>query len=206
MEDAGPFAEQARARLRTQTPAQREESIEAELRSANLRGTATLTTSDLTVADGPLTVTMKGTLENLVVPGAAASIPALTSLAGGVEADTRYWLGERQRTQPFICHNLAVHERARIELPANFRVLDIPEAKRTQDRFVDFQSQYTFDPLSNVVTMTREGVTHFDSEVCTPDDFAQMRPAIEAIGRDVRAEVIVKSTLVESPSVVSQTP
>jgi hypothetical protein len=206
MEDAGPFAEQARARLRTQSPAQREESIEAELRSANLRGTATLTTSDLTVADGPLTVTMKGTLENLVVPGAAASIRALTSLAGGVEADTRYWLGERQRTQPFICHNLAVHEHARIALPANFRVLDMPEAKRTQDRFVDFESQYTFDPLSNVVTMTRDGATHFASDVCTPDEFAQMRPALEAIGRDVRAEVIVKSTLVESPSVVSQAP
>jgi hypothetical protein len=55
------------------TPAvsQREESIEAELRSASLRGTATLTTSDLTAADGPLTITMKGTLESLVVPGAA---------------------------------------------------------------------------------------------------------------------------------------
>lgn len=149
---------------------------------------------------------MKGTLESLVVPGAAASIPALTSLAGGLEADTRYWLGERQRTQPFVCHNLALHERARIELPANFHVLDMPEAKRTQDRYVDFQSQYTFDPLGNVVTMARDGTTHFDSDVCTPDDFAKMRPAIEAIGRDVRAEVIVKSTLVESSSVASQAP
>ena len=189
--------------LRTQTPAQREESIEVELRSANLRGTATLTTSDRTVADGPLDGDDERHARKSRVPGTAASIPALTSLAGGVEADTRYWLGERQRTQPFICHNLAMHERARIELPANFRVLDMPEAKRTQDRFVDFQSQYTFDPLSNVVTMTRDGATHFDSDVCTPDDFAQMRPALEAIGRDVRAEVIVKSTLVESPSVVS---
>ncbi|MFM0033737.1 DUF3857 domain-containing transglutaminase family protein [Paraburkholderia strydomiana] len=206
MEDTGPFAEQARARLRTQSPAQREESIEAELRSVNLRGNATRTTSDLTVTDGPLTVTMNGTLESLVVPGAAASIRALTSLAGGVEADTRYWLGERQRTQPFICHNVAVHEHARIELPANFRVLDMPEAKRTQDRFVDFQSQYTFEPLSNVVTMTRDGATHFASEVCTPEDFAQMRPALEAIGRDVRAEVIVRSTLTEPSSVVSQAP
>ncbi|ABE28641.1 transglutaminase-like superfamily protein [Paraburkholderia xenovorans LB400] len=206
LEAAGASAEQTRAMLRTQTPAQREESIQAELRSANLRGTATLTTNDLTVADGPLTITMKGRLESLVVPGAAASIPALTSLAGGFEADTRYWLGERQRTQPFICRNQALHERARIELPANFRVLDVPEAKRTQDRFVDFQSQYTFDPQSNVVTMTRDGATHFDSDVCTPDDFAQMRPTIEAIGRDVRAEVIVKSTLAEPSSVASQAP
>ncbi|MFM0158806.1 DUF3857 and transglutaminase domain-containing protein [Paraburkholderia sediminicola] len=206
LEVSGASAEQGRAMLRTQSPAQREESIQAELRSVNLRGTATLTTSDLAVADGPLTITMKGTLENLVVPGAAASIPALTSLAGGFAADTRYWLGERQRTQPFVCHNLTLHERARVELPANFHVLEMPEAKRTQDRFVDFQSQYTLDPLSNVVTMTRDGTTHFDSDVCTPDDFAQMRPAIEAIGRDVRAEVIVKSTLVQSSSVASQAP
>ncbi|RDK04042.1 DUF3857 domain-containing transglutaminase family protein [Paraburkholderia lacunae] len=206
LDASGASAEQARAMLRMQTPAQREESIQAELRGANLRGTATLATSDLMAADGPLTITMKGTLENLVVPGAAASIPALTSLAGGFEADTRYWLGERRRTQPFVCHNLALHERARIALPANFRVLDMPEAKRTQDRFVDFQSQYTFDPPGNVVTMTRDGTTHFDSDVCTPDDFAQMRPAIEAIGRDVRAQVIVKSTLVESSNVASQAP
>ncbi|MFT4063443.1 DUF3857 domain-containing transglutaminase family protein [Paraburkholderia sp.] len=206
LRDAGPYAEQARARLRTQTAAQREESIQAELRNANLRGTATLTTSDLAATDGPLTLTMKGTLESLVVTGMTASIPALTSLGGGVEADTRYWLGERKRTQPFVCHNLAVHERARIELPANFHVLDMPEPKRTQDRFVDFESHYTFDPQSNVITMTRDGTTHFDSDVCTPDDFTQMRPAIEAIGRDVRAEVIVRSTLVESSSVASQAP
>ena len=63
LEAAGASAEQARAMLRTQTPAQREESIQAELRSANLRGTATLATNDLDVADGPLVITMKGTLE-----------------------------------------------------------------------------------------------------------------------------------------------
>jgi len=206
LQDAGPYAEQVRARLRIQTPAQREESIQAELRNANLRGTATLTTSDLSATDGPLTLTMKGTLESLVVTGMTASIPALTSLGGGVESDTRYWLGERKRTQPFVCQNLAIHENARIVLPANFRVLDMPEPKRTQDRFVDFESQYTFDARNNVVTMTRDGTTHFDSDVCTPDDFTRMRPAIEAIGRDVRAEVIVRSTLVESSSVVSSGP
>jgi transglutaminase-like putative cysteine protease len=53
LEASGATAEQARAMLRAQTPAQREESIQAELRSANLRGTATLTTTDLSVADGP---------------------------------------------------------------------------------------------------------------------------------------------------------
>jgi hypothetical protein len=199
-------AEQGRAMLRMQTPAQREESIQAELRSANLNGTATLSTSDLNATDGPLTITMKGTLESLVVPGTAASIPALTSFAGGFSADAQYWLGERQRTQPFVCRNLELHEHARISLPANFRVLDMPEATQAQDRFIDFHSQYSFDPLTNVVTMTRDGSTHFDSDVCTPNEFAQMRPTIERVERDVRAEVIVKSTLVEPSNVAAFSP
>jgi hypothetical protein len=205
LDASGWSAEQGRAMLRMQTPAQREESIQAELRSANLNGTATLSTSDLSATDGPLTITMKGTIESLVVPGTAASIPALTSLAGGFSADTQYWLGERQRTQPFVCRNLELHERARISLPPNFRVLDMPEATQAQDRYIDFRSEYTFDPLSNVVTMTRDGSTHFDSDVCTPDDFAHMRPAIEAVERDVRAEVIVKSKLIEPSNVAAFT-
>jgi hypothetical protein len=203
---SGWSAEQGRALLRMQTPAQREESIQAELRSANLNGTATLSTSDLSATDGPLTITMKGTLESLVVPGTAASIPALTSFAGGFSADAQYWLGERQRTQPFVCRNLELHEHGRISLPANFRVLDMPEATHAQDRFIDFHSQYTFDPLTNVVTMTREGSTHFDSDVCTPDEFAQMRPTIERVGRDVRAEVIVRSKRLERSDVAAFSP
>jgi hypothetical protein len=206
LQASGWSAEQGRAMLRLQTPAQREESIQAELRSANLNGTATLSTSDLTATGGPLTITMKGTLESLVVPGTAASIPALTSFAGGFSADAQYWLGERQRTQPFVCHNLELHERTQISLPANFRVLDMPESAQVQDRFIDFRSQYAFEPLTNVVTVTRDGSTHFDSDVCTPGDFAQMRPTIEALQRDVRAEVIVKSTLIEPAHVAAVSP
>jgi hypothetical protein len=47
---------------------------------------------------------------------------------------------------------------------------------------------------------------HVEHAKIRPDDFTRMRPAIEAIGRDVRAELIVKSTLVESSSVASQAP
>ncbi|WP_229013652.1 DUF3857 domain-containing transglutaminase family protein [Paraburkholderia gardini] len=195
LEATGWAAEQGRTMLRLQTPAQREESLQGELRNANLRGAATLTTSNLAATGGPLVLTMRGTLENLVVPGTAASIPTLTSLAGGFESDTRYWLGERQRTQPFVCRNIELHEHTQITLPANFRVLDMPEPAQTQDRFLDFRSQYTFDPATHVIDVTRDGSTHFDSDVCSPDEFAQMRPAMETLGRDVRAQVIVKSTL-----------
>jgi hypothetical protein len=88
-----------------------------------------------------------------------------------------------------------LHERARIVLPANYRVLDMPEAVRAEDRFIDFRSTYGYDPTTNVITMTRDGSTRFSGEVCSPDEFAQMRAGIETIGRDVRAQVIVKSAL-----------
>ncbi|CAB3752816.1 DUF3857 domain-containing transglutaminase family protein [Paraburkholderia humisilvae] len=195
LQATGWAAEQGRTMLRLQTPAQREEAIQGELRATNLNGNATLSTNALDAASGPLIVTMKGSLDDFVVPGAAASIPALTSFVGGFQSDARYWLGERQRTQPFVCRNVELHERARIALPANFRVLDMPEAAHTEDRFVEFHSTYQYDPKTNVVTMTRDGSTRFSSEVCSPDEFAQMRAGIETIGRDVRAEVIVKSTL-----------
>ena len=197
LEASGWAAEQGRAMLRMQTPAQREDAIQAELRSANLSGTATLATGNLNAADGPLSLTMRGTLEDFVVPGAAASIPALTSFVGGFQSDARYWLGERQRTQPFVCRNVELHERTRIALPANFHVLDVPESVTAQNGFLDFHSTYAYDASTNVVTVTRDGYTRFNSEVCSPEEFAQMRAGMETLGRDVRAQVIVRSTLAD---------
>ncbi len=205
LESAGWAAEQGRALLRMQTPAQREESLQAELRFVNLSGTATLSTSNLNATDGPLSLTMKGKLEDFVVPGTAASIPALTSFVGGFQSDARYWLGERQRTQPFVCRNVELHERSQIALPANFRVLDVPEAMAARDRFIDYRSTYSYDASANVITVTRDGTTRFGSEVCSPEDFTQMRAGIETIGRDVRAQVIVRSTVADAARGASST-
>ena len=205
LESAGWAAEQGRALLRMQTPAQREESLQAELRFVNLSGTAMLSTSNLNATDGPLSLTMKGKLEDFVVPGTAASIPALTSFVGGFQSDARYWLGERQRTQPFVCRNVELHERTQIALPANFRVLDVPEAMAARDRFIDYRSTYSYDSNANVITVTRDGTTRFGSEVCSPEDFTQMRAGIETIGRDVRAQVIVRSTLADAARGASAT-
>ena len=205
LESAGWAAEQGRALLRMQTPAQREESLQAELRFVNLSGTATLSTSNLNATDGPLSLTMKGKLEDFVVPGTAASIPALTSFVGGFQSDARYWLGERQRTQPFVCRNVELHERTQIALPANFRVLDVPEAMAARDRFIDYRSTYSYDANANVITVTRDGATRFGSEVCSPENFTQMRAGIETIGRDVRAQVIVRSTLADAARGASST-
>ncbi len=188
----GWSAEPTRSALRLQTPAQREEALQWELRNANLRGSATLATSPLDATAGPLTLTLSGTLDGFVDPAATAALPTLSSFIGGLDASLRYWLGETRRTQPFVCRNVAVRERMRIVLPPQLRALDVPLAQQTQNRFVDFSSHYALDSASNTLSVTREGTTHFASDVCSADDYATMRPAFETMARDLRAQLVVK--------------
>ncbi|WP_042296300.1 DUF3857 domain-containing transglutaminase family protein [Paraburkholderia bannensis] len=192
LESAGWAAEQTRSALRLQTPAQREESMQWELRNANLRGYATLASSPLDATAGPLVVTLTGTLDGFVDPQMTTPVPTLTSLVGGLDASLRYWLGEPRRTQPFVCRNMAVTERARIALPPGLRVLDMPSPQHADNAFIDFQSSYAMDAQANVLRVTRTGRTHFASDVCSAADFAQMRPAFETMARDLRAQLIVK--------------
>ncbi|QGZ60317.1 DUF3857 domain-containing transglutaminase family protein [Paraburkholderia acidisoli] len=188
----GWSAEQTRSVLRLQTPAQREESLQWELRNANLRGSATLASSSLDATGGPLVLTLTGSFDGFVDPEMTTPVPTLTSFVGGLDASLRYWLGEPRRTQPFVCRNVVVTERARIALPPGMRVLDVPISQHADNRFVDFRSQYALDAASNVLRVTRTGRTHFASDVCSADDFTQMRPVFEKMARDLRAQLIVK--------------
>ena len=192
LQSDGWSAEQTRSVLRLQTPAQREESLQWELRNANLRGDAALASSSLDATGGPLVLTLTGTFDGFVDPDMTTPVPTLTSFVGGLDANLRYWLGESRRTQPFVCRNVVVTERARIALPPGMRVLDVPIPQHAGNRFIDFSSQYALDAASNVLRVTRTGRTHFESDVCSADDFAQMRPAFETMARDLRAQLIVK--------------
>ncbi|MBN3854306.1 DUF3857 and transglutaminase domain-containing protein [Paraburkholderia sp. Ac-20340] len=192
LESTGWAAEQTRSVLRLQTPAQREESLQWELRNANLRGEAKLASSPLEATGGPLIVTLTGTLDSFVDPQMTTPVPTLTSLVGGLDASLRYWLGEPRRTQPFVCRNMVVTERARIALPPGLRVLDMPSPQHAGNAFIDFSSDYALDANANVLRVKRTGRTHFPSDVCSAADFAQMRPAFETMARDLRAQLIVK--------------
>ncbi|MDR3100556.1 MAG: DUF3857 and transglutaminase domain-containing protein [Paraburkholderia sp.] len=205
LESVGWAAEQTRSVLRLQTPAQREESLQWELRSANLRGIATLASSPLDATSGPLVVTLTGTLDGFVDPQMTTPVPTLTSLVGGLDANLRYWLGEPRRTQPFVCRNVAVTERARIALPPGLRVLDMPSPQHAANALIDYRSQYTLDASANVLRVARTGRTHFPGEVCSPADFAQMRPAFETMARDLRAPLIVKPVAKPAVSATEQT-
>ncbi|WP_175817879.1 DUF3857 domain-containing transglutaminase family protein [Burkholderia diffusa] len=193
VEDSGWSAETERTSMRLATWRRREQIAADRLRLTNLRGIASLTTSDVDATAGPFSTTFRGTLDRVVWPTGTTAVPALTSLTGGIATQVRNWLAERTRTQPYLCPAGQFDETAQIKLPYNVRVLDMPDDLATQDQFLDFSSRYVFDPTTKIIQVTRRLTVRFAGQVCSPADYAASRSTLERIDRDVQSQVIVRS-------------
>jgi transglutaminase-like putative cysteine protease len=193
VEDAGWSAEMERTGLRGATAQRRGQIAADRLRYTNLRGTASLTTSELDANAGPLATTLRGTLDNVVWPTGTTALPALTSLSGGIATQVRSALSERVRTQPYVCVGGEFDEIAQIALPKGVRVVDLPDNAEVRSASFDFRSRYVLDPGTNVVQMTRRLRADFGKQVCTPADFDAEVAALKKMERDTQAQIIVKA-------------
>lgn len=163
------------------------------MRLTGLRGTATLTTGNVDATAGPLTTTLRGTLDDVVWPTGTTAVPALTSLSGGIATQVNNDLAERTRTQPYLCTDGECDEVGQITLPKEIRVVDVPDNTDIKDGVFDFRSRYVFDPSTNVLQVTRHLRTAFGRQVCSPADFATARPTLERIERDAQSQIVVKA-------------
>ncbi|WP_088510719.1 DUF3857 domain-containing transglutaminase family protein [Burkholderia ubonensis] len=193
VEDDGWTAELERNVFRRATRERVRQLAVERLRQSGLRGTADLVTTDLAATAGPFGVTMTGTLDHAVWPDGTTAVPALSSLTGGIATQVQGWLAEPVRTQAWVCIGGAFDETAQIALPANVAVTDVPADTAVRDRFVDFASHYVFDASARVVQITRRLRADFGRQVCTPDDYAAMRPSLERIERDTQAQIVVRA-------------
>jgi transglutaminase-like putative cysteine protease len=193
VQDAGWSAGAERSNLQRATPERRRQIADTRLRATNLRGLATLTTSDLDTTGVPLTTILSGTLEDVVWPTGTTALPALTSLSGGIATQTRNLLAERVRTQPFLCIGGHFDEVSQISLPKTVHVIDIPSDADIANRFFVYSSRYVFDPATNVLQAERHLKAEFGKQVCSPADFAVMQPALKQIERDTKSQIIVKA-------------
>ncbi|WP_350357447.1 DUF3857 and transglutaminase domain-containing protein [Paraburkholderia fungorum] len=193
VEDAGWSAEIERTSLRLAGAQRRDQIAANRLRLTGLRGIATLTTGNVDATAGPLTTTLRGTLDDVVWPTGTTAVPALTSLAGGIATQVNNYLAERTRTQPYLCTDGEFDEVGQITLPKETRVVEVPDNADIEDRFFDFRSRYVFDPTTNVLQVTRHLRTAFGRQVCSPADFAATRPTLERIERDAQSQIVVKA-------------
>jgi transglutaminase-like putative cysteine protease len=193
VEDTGMPAELERNMFR-RTTRQRWQQIAAErLRQSDLSGIARIQPGDLTATSGPFATSMQGTLEHVAWPDGTTALPALSSLSGGLASQVQAWLAEPQRTQPWVCIGGRFDETAQIALPDTVRVTDLPQDARVQDRFFAFESHYVFDPATRVVQITRRLDARFGHQVCSADEFREMRASLVRIERDALAQIVVRA-------------
>lgn len=193
VEDSGAPAELERNVFRRATHRQALQIAADRLRQTGLHGTAHVSTSDVAATRGPFATTMQGTLEHFTWPDGTTALPALTSLAGGLATQVQAWLAEPERTQPWVCIGGDFDETAQITLPDTLRVTDLPTDTAVHDGFFDYASHYVFDPATHVLQITRRLTAQFGHQVCTPEQYAQMRGTLQRIERDALSQVVVKA-------------
>ncbi len=193
VEEVGALAETERNTFRRATHQGAQLIAAQRLRQTGLAGTARLTTSALDATSGPFATATEGTLDHLVWPDGTTALPALSSLSGGIASQLDNWLAVQKRTQPWACISGDFEEHARIALPEFARVTDLPRDMAASAVPLDYSAHYAFDRASRTVEVTRRLSAHFGRQMCTPEDFAQMRDALLRMQRDAHAQIVVRA-------------
>jgi len=136
---------------------------------------------------------MAGTLDHVVWRDGTTAIGAASSFAGGIATQIDSWLAQPRRTQPWACIGGEFEESAQIVLPAFARVTDVPQDTRVSDAFLSYASHYVFDARSRTLQIERRLSARFGHQMCSAEEFAQMRDALVRIERDTRAQVVVRA-------------
>jgi hypothetical protein len=136
---------------------------------------------------------MAGTLDHVVWRDGTTAIPATSSFTGGIATQVGNWLAQPHRTQPWACIGGEYSESAQIVLPAFARVTDVPQDAQVNDAFLDYTSHYVFDAASRTLQIERRLSARFGHQMCSADEFTQMRDALLRIERDTHAQVVVRA-------------
>ncbi|MFM0739894.1 DUF3857 domain-containing protein [Paraburkholderia xenovorans] len=193
VEDAGYTAELERNMFRRATRQRTQQIAASRLLQTGLHGTAQLHTDDVNETDGAFSTAMQGRVEHFVWKDGTTAVPALSSLSGGMAGQVQGWLAEPSRTQPWACIGGDFDETLELTLPRFARVADVPSDVVLKDRYLAFSSRYVFDPVARTLQVTRHLRAAFGHQMCSAQDFADVRDDLVKIERDLDSEVVVKA-------------
>ncbi|CAI3805780.1 hypothetical protein GLGCALEP_03979 [Pseudomonas sp. MM221] len=186
----GWASEMSRFLLKLMKPADREMLVEKVLAAYGQRGSGSFKIEPPT-ASGDFVSNVDGHTENLVNLPGPVGVVTLTSLAGGISQTVYSFTQEKERSQSFVCLGNDTVETSRFEFPAQVNVLAIPKPVNLHDGNVDYSARYTQD--GNAVVVERRFKFSRPGLVCTPEDFTAMKPALEAMIRDLQSQIIVQA-------------
>lgn len=123
------------------------------------------------------------------LPGPAA-LATTYNFWGGL-GDAVFDLGrEPERRQEFVCPAIDAEDELRYALPPRTRVLALPKGLVVDDGNFFYRSQYA--RRGNAVVVKRRLQFRHTAATCSPDDYRQMRPALERMMGDLRGQVVVQ--------------
>lgn len=109
---------------------------------------------------------------------------------GGL-ADAVFDLGsEPERRQEFVCPAIDAEDELRYALPPRTRVLALPRGLVVDDGSFFYSARYARE--KDAVVVKRRLQFRHTAATCTPEDYRRMRPALERMMDDLRAQVVVQ--------------
>ncbi|WDU63824.1 DUF3857 and transglutaminase domain-containing protein [Pseudomonas poae] len=177
--------------FKTLQPADRDQLVQKVLSLYGQSGSGVIETDSLDGTANHFKSTIKGHTDNLVNLPGPTGVPTFTSLAGGIAQNVFTFLAENERTQTFTCISGEISEQARLEFPGKVKILAVPKAVSLKQAGFDYHSTYT--KKANAVLITRHYVFAKADALCTPEDFAAMKPAIEGMVNDLKSQIIVQT-------------
>ncbi|MCC2957867.1 DUF3857 domain-containing protein [Massilia sp. IC2-477] len=190
---SGAIAEPYRQAVRATPQGEREGFVRRMLAGLGQTGEGLFEPGETESANGAredYTLTFSGATDGFVrLPGPVA-LATTYNFWGGL-GDAVFELGrEPERRQEFVCPAVDAEDELRYALPPRTRVLALPKGLQVDDGRFFYRSQYARQ--GNTVLVKRRLQFRHTAATCTPEDYRQMRPALERMMTDLRGQVVVQ--------------
>ena len=186
----GAIAEPYRQAVRGTPQAERDGFVRRMLAGLGQTGEGLFEAGETEAPGDDYTLAFSGATDGFVrLPGPVA-LATTYNFWGGL-GDAVFDLGrEPERRQEFVCPAIDAEDELRYRLPPKTRVLALPKPLVVDDGRLFYRAQYARQ--GDAVVVKRRLQFRHTAATCTPDDYRQMRPALERMMRDLRGQVVVQ--------------
>src|SRR5471032_860308 len=188
---AGMPAEPFRQTVRDTKQADRERYVEHLLQGYGQRGSGQFDAGRLDGAEEEYQVGFSGLSEDFANLPGPTGVRTAYDVWGGIAEKVSVYLQEKTRLQDFPCPGFDYEDEADFNFAAGLRILAVPRQLSLRDGALDYQSDYA--RKGNLVTVRRHLRFAPPRAVCTPDDYARMRPLLERMQRDLKNQIIIEA-------------
>ncbi|WP_028103794.1 DUF3857 and transglutaminase domain-containing protein [Pseudoduganella violaceinigra] len=188
----GVKADQQRGALRGVPAAQLAQRLKAQLAGRGWSGTGSIEPGDVNGNASDYTASYQAHVGEFAAFPGKAGIPTNAGIVGRIGESIAYLRKEPVRTQPFVCTGDEIEETTTLELGEGVAAGALPPDLVLHNRQLEYSSSYARE--GSKIRVARRLLWHPPSPVCTPQDHASARPALDAIAADLRKQLIVESS------------